>query len=333
MLLKNKDNGIVFDKHHWNEWKTASLDEKEEMYRKCQKNHENVVEKDGDEMNDLISVVLPVYNGEQFLTQSIESVIRQTYKEWELLILDDCSTDSTQRLSMEYVQKDPRIHYYRNEKNLRLPRNLNRGFSLAKGDWLTWTSDDNYYYSDAFEKMLRTAKKTGREYIIASSDIVNSDNEIVESWSAPIDACERSIGECVGNACFLYSRNVYERTGDYDPEMELCEDFDYWQRICINFTPAVIVERLYAYRWHDRSLTSTLKKEDISANMLKMLEKNVPKYGKLNYRQKHFLYKKQAECKKILHIDDTKTSLRNAYYSCMYQMLTIMPNRIKRALK
>ena len=100
-------------------------------------------------MNDLISIVLPVYNGERFLRESIDSVLAQTYTNWELLIVDDCSTDNTAAIVHEYVQKDSRVQYYKNEKNLRLPRNLNRGFSLARGDYLTWTSDDNVFWPTA----------------------------------------------------------------------------------------------------------------------------------------------------------------------------------------
>ena len=80
-------------------------------------------------MNDLISIVLPVYNGAKYLRESIDSVLAQTYTNWELLIVDDCSGDETPEIAREYAEKDPRIHYYRNEQNLRLPRNLNKGFS------------------------------------------------------------------------------------------------------------------------------------------------------------------------------------------------------------
>ena len=83
-------------------------------------------------MNDLISIVLPVYNGERYLRESIESVIAQTYTTWELLILDDCSTDRSAEIAKEYEKKDSRIHYYRNERNLRLPRNLNKGFFFGQ---------------------------------------------------------------------------------------------------------------------------------------------------------------------------------------------------------
>ena len=63
-------------------------------------------------MKDLISIVLPVYNGETYLSQSIESVLAQTYTNWELIIVDDCSTDHTSTISKKYAAADPRIHYY-----------------------------------------------------------------------------------------------------------------------------------------------------------------------------------------------------------------------------
>ena len=73
-------------------------------------------------MKDLISIVLPVYNGAKYLRESIDSVISQTYTNWELLILDDCSTDDTAKIANEYVEKDERIHYFLNEKNLKIWR-------------------------------------------------------------------------------------------------------------------------------------------------------------------------------------------------------------------
>ena len=110
-------------------------------------------------MRDLISIVLPVYNGARFLKDSIDSVIAQTHQNWELLILDDCSTDETPEIAKEYQATDSRIQYYRNEKNLKLPGNLNKGFSLAKGEYLTWTSDDNRFRPNALERMLEVLQE------------------------------------------------------------------------------------------------------------------------------------------------------------------------------
>ena len=89
----------------------------------------------GMSMDDLISIVLPIYNGEKYMKQSIDSVINQTYANWELLIVDDGSTDNTAAIAREYAEKDNRIKYYKNPQNMRLPKTLNRGFSLATGDY------------------------------------------------------------------------------------------------------------------------------------------------------------------------------------------------------
>ena len=126
----------------------------------------------GMSMDDLISIVLPIYNGEKYMKQSIDSVINQTYANWELLIVDDGSTDNTAAIAREYAEKDNRIKYYKNPQNMRLPKTLNRGFSLATGDYLTWTSDDNYYYPTDLEKMYTTLVRQNAEFVFASCDVI-----------------------------------------------------------------------------------------------------------------------------------------------------------------
>lgn len=107
------------------------------------------------DISKLVSIVLPTYNGEKFIRESIESVINQTYKNWELIIVNDCSTDGTLQIIEEYAQKDNRIKYITNEVNSRTAQSLNNGFKLAKGEYYTWTSDDNMYKPNAVEKMVK----------------------------------------------------------------------------------------------------------------------------------------------------------------------------------
>lgn len=283
--------------------------------------------------NILVSIVLPVYNGEKYLSESIDSIIAQTYQNWELIIIDDCSNDKSSEIAKSYAAIDDRIKYYRNKKNLKLPRSLNKGFSLANGDYFSWTSDDNYYFPIAIQEMVNKAVDNNSKYVIASSIVIDAEGNHVEDWIAPIDAYERSIGECVGNACFLYSRIVYEKIGDYDPKAILCEDYDYWQRICMNYRPTVITEPLYAYRWHSASLTSTLKQVEICKNIKLMLLRNVSGYGKLNYRQKHYFYKELARCNIILNEKSILVIMKHMYYSCIYTFFYDLPKRIARKLK
>lgn len=246
-------------------------------------------------MNELISIVLPVYNGEQFLCESIDSVINQTYPNWELIVVDDCSSDSTPDIVKEYEKRDERIHYYRNETNLRLPRNLNRGFSLTKGDYLTWTSDDNRFRPLALEMMLRTLKENPEAQLTyASYQIIDETGKEIGLITADSNGEKHILGSNIVGACFMYTRNAYVQIGEYDPNLVLVEDFDYWQRMFMTFKTVAIKEILYDYRWHSSSLTSTKKEQQFGKTLEKMLLKNRAGFGKLDveadYYYKRCLY-------------------------------------------
>jgi glycosyltransferase involved in cell wall biosynthesis len=102
----------------------------------------------------LVSIVLPTFNGSRYINDSIHSCVEQTYTNWELIIVDDHSNDSTPQIIAEWTRKDPRIRSIRNPNNLRLPASLNRGFAEASGTYLTWTSDDNLYRFSALQRMV-----------------------------------------------------------------------------------------------------------------------------------------------------------------------------------
>ena len=242
-------------------------------------------------MSKLVSIVLPVYNGARFLRESIDSILNQTYTNWELLILDDCSTDDTPAISMEYAQKDNRVHYYRNEKNLRLPGNLNRGFSLSAGEYLTWTSDDNLFRPIALERMVNALESNPDiELVYASYQIIDENGVQKQVFEADPHGQDHILGSNVVGACFLHTRNVYEQVGDYDVNLFLVEDFDYWQRVMMKFRALAIAEVLYDYRWHDASLTSTKNEKRFAELLEKMLLKNRPGFGKLNLEASYSYY-------------------------------------------
>lgn len=220
----------------------------------------------------LVSIVLPVYNGEKFLDISIKSCLEQTYKNWELLIIDDGSSDNSERIARKYSEQDCRISYFRNSENLKLPRTLNRGFSLANGKYLTWTSDDNYYRPDAIKKMVSTLEETDAGFVFAACSIINANGDKISENRAPKEYRHAIWDYDFVGACFMYTREVYERIGEYDPNMFLCEDYDYWLRIFARFEVEYIDEDLYAYRQHEGALSQTHKYEQYE-----MLEKTLLK--------------------------------------------------------
>ena len=99
-----------------------------------------------------VSIGLPVYNGERYFRQSIESILSQTYGDFELIISDNASTDKTSEICREFAKKDGRINCYRNEENLGAAANFNRVFRLARGKYFRWATADDIVASDTLEK-------------------------------------------------------------------------------------------------------------------------------------------------------------------------------------
>ena len=280
----------------------------------------------------LISIILPIYNGEKYMRESIESILAQSYRNWELLIIDDGSTDNTQAISQEYENRDCRIHYIKNEKNMRLPRTLNRGFSLAIGDYLTWTSDDNYYYPTAIEKMVDALKSHNKDFVFASCDIINADGKVIEVISVNDNSPKMLVGSNSVGACFMYSRKVYETIGNYDPELTLVEDFDYWQRVVAKFSPICISEKLYAYRWHESALTSTMKKDYFNYNLERTLLKNREGFGRISAEQNYYYYKGLNQCRVNLNDSSNPYNKKFKWYSFIYFFQHRIPDKIRRML-
>ncbi len=201
--------------------------------------------------NPKVSVVLPTYNGARYLRNSVESCLNQTYKNIELIIVDDCSTDETPDIVHSF--NDPRIRYVRNETNQRLPRSLNIGFALATGEYLTWTSDDNEFLPQAIENMLKILKDDQTvDFVYADYTARYLENGKIEQRRLP-DQLSLEKENCIG-ACFLYTRRVYERLGGFDPKYELVEDYEYWIRVSKHFRFKHIPQFLYIYGEHWKSL-------------------------------------------------------------------------------
>lgn len=219
-----------------------------------------------------VSIVLPVYNGELNVGNAISSVLNQTYRNWELIIVNDCSTDGTSEVVKQYAEQDPRIKIMNNAINLKLPATLNVGFRNASGKYYTWTSDDNLYKEDAIEKMVE-ALESAPDYdmVYANYTIIDAENHEI-SKACLDNPGDLIIGNVIG-ACFLYTSQIAKQVGEYDVNLFLAEDYDYWIRIWRAGKILHIDDNLYYYRRHPRSLSET-KKQWIGMQTYRALEKN-----------------------------------------------------------
>ncbi|MDQ7026903.1 MAG: glycosyltransferase [Anaerolineae bacterium] len=222
----------------------------------------------------LISIVLPTYNGERYLDESIQSVIDQTYTHWELIIVDDHSTDNTAQVIAKWVKRDNRIRSIRHVQNKKLPAALNTGFRAAKGDFFSWTSDDNLYRSHALETMLHHLQSHPEVDLIYSDYTLIDDNGhmLREVRVAPPTML---VTKATVDACFLYRRIVHEQLQGYDENAFLLEDYDFWMRASMHFHLQPLHQDLYLYRHHEASLT-TLKRRQVMERREAMLIQHLP---------------------------------------------------------
>ena len=211
-----------------------------------------------------VTIVLPTYNGERFLSQSIKSVIGQSYKDWELIIINDCSSDNTLQIATSYQNKDSRIKVFSNTENLKLPKSLNKGFSLSSGDYLTWTSDDNLYKPNAIEKMVSLLEDNALVSLVSCNyDLIEENGHCINSSLSylPQRAFWQLAFTCNVGGCFMYRKSIIDQIGEYDANMFLAEDMDYWCKLARVSNVEYCNDNLYSYRLSSTSLSATRKLE------------------------------------------------------------------------
>lgn len=121
----------------------------------------------------LVSVVMPSYNAEKFIVEAITSVINQTYSHWELIVVDDCSTDGTQEIVKSYIEKDSRIRLIAKKKNSGVANTRNIGINEAKGQFIALLDSDDVWEKKKLEKQIQLQQKTKAEIIYCSYDFID----------------------------------------------------------------------------------------------------------------------------------------------------------------
>lgn len=250
------------------------------------------------ETSPKVSIALSTYNGAKYLREAIDSCLNQTYENIELIITDDASTDNTQEIVTAY--SDKRIRYIRGETNVGPAGNLNRGFSIATGEFLTWTSYDNIYSMNAIEEMAEELKNN-READFVYANFYRIDETGKVFGKTRVGSVEKLDDlNCIGY-CFLYRKKIYEELGGYDPTFSLAEDYEYWLRIRTRFKMKKINGYLYYARLHQGSLRNKYHVEVLEAGR-RARDKYITDVAKKNYyiAESYFLKEDKKNCASFL---------------------------------
>jgi len=183
----------------------------------------------------LVSVIMPVYNGEKFLRDSIESILNQTYKNFEFIIVDDGSTDNSVRIIKEYQKKDKRIKLIENKKNLGASKALKIGLKNTKGFYYFRMDCDDISYKNRLEKELDFLEKN-KDYVIVGSnlEIIDEDKKKIGYRFYPQENEEIKKTLIFKNP-FAYSSTMIRlellKKIFYDEKYLYCEDYDLWFKL------------------------------------------------------------------------------------------------------
>lgn len=123
-----------------------------------------------------VSIIMPAYNASRYIEEAITSVLSQTFTDWELLILDDGSSDETRSISQTYADRDPRILCLPNEQNLGVAQTRNRGVSLARGQWIAFLDSDDRWEPEKLQLQLETAHRQHADFLFTGSAFMDENS-------------------------------------------------------------------------------------------------------------------------------------------------------------
>jgi glycosyltransferase involved in cell wall biosynthesis len=198
-----------------------------------------------------ISVILPTYNRTAKLSRAIESVIRQSYQDWELIVIDDGSTDHTCDILHSYLRRDSRIRYMaHSNRNAALSRNA--GIQAAMGEYITFLDSDDYYLDHHLESRYRYVC-TNEHIDLVSGGFCGDDDVFVKDCTDTDRMIH--ISQCILCGTLFGRRNVFVELGGFG-NLTYAEDHDFWQRASGTYRVRKITSpRTYVYRRSEDSIT------------------------------------------------------------------------------
>lgn len=209
----------------------------------------------------IISIIMSVYNGEKYLSQSIESILRQTFKDFEFIIVDDASTDSSYRIIQEYAKSDERIIIIKNPSNLGLAQSLNIALSHARGNFIARMDADDIALENRLEAQLSYLKENPEIVLIGSSVyFVDSKNNIVSRTHVSSDPEILKKQLYYQNICahptWMFKREILKDLKGYR-DLPVAQDYDFLLRLCfLKSDISNIDSPLLYYRLSDKNITS-----------------------------------------------------------------------------
>lgn len=221
----------------------------------------------------LVSIITPSYNSEKFISETIQSVQNQTYQNWEMIIVDDCSTDRTVTIVNEILRNEPRIKFFSLSKNQGPAKARNIAIQNAQGNYMTFLDADDIWFTDFIQNSINTINKTGIHFVFSSYRRSNENLEFVYSdFIVPEKVSYEDILKTNSISCLTAFIDIKKLGKKTMPEIRKRQDMGLWLKY--------LKEIPFAYGIKEPKAIYRIRKNSLSRN-----KKNLLKYQWQFYRE------------------------------------------------
>ena len=206
---------------------------------------------------DLVSIITPAYNSERFIAETIMSVQNQTYQNWEMIVVDDCSTDKTAEIILSIQKKDARIRYIRNESNRGAAFSRNIALQNAKGKWITFLDSDDIWHPEKLERQIGFMIKNNYHFSYTNYCEIDEHSKETGILVSGIKVIDKNKMRCYcwpGCLTVMYDTEFVGLMQTVD--ININEEYALWIEIAKKTNCYLLNENLAKYRRHSNSLTS-----------------------------------------------------------------------------
>ncbi len=233
----------------------------------------------------LVSIIIPAFNGEAFISQAVSSALNQTYDNLEIIVIDDASHDRTCDAVRQF--QDHRLRLIENEHNIGLTANLNKGICSSSGEYICWLNQDDIFYAHKIEKQLHLMVPNPQVgACFCAKDDIDKDGKALDRFNAskvviPLqDQLVQLFGGCyLAAPTVMMQRKTYHRSGGFDPTFSVALDYDMWFKIKKFSEIRVINIPLLAFRHHEGNLSSEKNEKIVAAECASVVRKNLDAYS------------------------------------------------------
>ena len=281
----------------------------------------------------IISVIMSVYNGEKYIREAIESIIKQKFKDFEFIIVNDGSQDNSLEIIKSY--NDKRIKIINNEKNIGLTKSLNKALKIASGKYIARQDADDISLASRFEEQVSYLDKHQKVALLGTS-IYRIDNN-GKMVGKNIATAKPTINDLFKinhfyHGSVMFKKEIVSQLGGYNEQMRYSQDYEFWLRIANSFEVRNLMQLLYKFRYHGDNIRIKNREDatlyhlfalrsirgKLDEELLKSLKDNGIKslYPHLNKNERVFFHKEIAG----MHVNNSNMKLAREEYKKIFDL-------------